>query len=194
MKLACARRVGYDVRAGSEVDAQPEPVWDAMFSAFASVAARRSLRTYCATRGFARAACTPNTLGGAFDFKSRPLTLSPPLHRAYRHLAQQPSQQPQSSQSSSTPSQAPTNSSQDAVAKTSSPGPELKTAQPVSADIRHLTPAEQRRKDWAIVKRLAVNIWPANDWNTKGRVLAGLGLLVAGKVCSWFCGAKQDND
>ena len=26
------------------------------------------------------------------------------------------------------------------------------------------------------------NVWPKNDWNTRGRVLFGLGLLVGGKV------------
>jgi ABC transporter ATM len=41
---------------------------------------------------------------------------------------------------------------------------------------------EQRRKDWVIIKRLLVHIWPPNDWGVKGRVLLGLGLLVVGKV------------
>lgn len=42
--------------------------------------------------------------------------------------------------------------------------------------------AEQRRRDWAIVRRLAVHIWPKNDWGTRGRVVLGVGLLVCGKV------------
>jgi hypothetical protein len=42
--------------------------------------------------------------------------------------------------------------------------------------------AEQRRRDWAIVRRLAVHIWPRNDWGTRGRVVLGVGLLVCGKV------------
>ena len=42
--------------------------------------------------------------------------------------------------------------------------------------------AEQRRRDWAIVRRLAVHIWPKNDWGTRGRVVLGVGLLVSGKV------------
>ncbi|KAI9431073.1 P-loop containing nucleoside triphosphate hydrolase protein [Lactarius indigo] len=42
--------------------------------------------------------------------------------------------------------------------------------------------AEQRRRDWAIVRRLAVHIWPKNDWGTRGRVVLGVGLLVGGKL------------
>jgi ABC transporter ATM len=42
--------------------------------------------------------------------------------------------------------------------------------------------AEQRRRDWAIVRRLAVHIWPKNDWGTRGRVVLGVGLLISGKV------------
>jgi hypothetical protein len=42
--------------------------------------------------------------------------------------------------------------------------------------------AEQRRRDWAIVRRLAVHIWPKDDWATRGRVVLGVGLLVCGKV------------
>ncbi|KAH9080663.1 P-loop containing nucleoside triphosphate hydrolase protein [Lactarius deliciosus] len=42
--------------------------------------------------------------------------------------------------------------------------------------------AVQRRRDWAIVRRLAVHIWPKNDWGTRGRVVLGVGLLVSGKL------------
>ncbi|KAI0028421.1 P-loop containing nucleoside triphosphate hydrolase protein [Vararia minispora EC-137] len=42
--------------------------------------------------------------------------------------------------------------------------------------------AEQRRRDWRIVRQLARHIWPRNDLGTKVRVVAGVGLLVAGKV------------
>ncbi|KAF9810015.1 hypothetical protein IEO21_07170 [Rhodonia placenta] len=46
----------------------------------------------------------------------------------------------------------------------------------------HVSQAEQRRKDWSIVKKLAENIWPKNDWSTRGRVILGLGLLITGKL------------
>jgi ABC transporter ATM len=41
---------------------------------------------------------------------------------------------------------------------------------------------EQRRKDWMIVKRLMSHVWPKDDWGTRGRVVLGFGLLIAGKV------------
>ncbi|KAI0081011.1 P-loop containing nucleoside triphosphate hydrolase protein [Panus rudis PR-1116 ss-1] len=54
-------------------------------------------------------------------------------------------------------------------------------AAPAKDDI-HISVAEQRRKDWAIIKRLAKHIWPRNDWNTKARVLLGFALLITGKL------------
>ncbi|KAL5504325.1 ATM1 [Sanghuangporus vaninii] len=56
-----------------------------------------------------------------------------------------------------------------------------KTAKDLRTE-RHLTNAEQRRKDWAIIKRLLVHIWPPGDWNVRSRVLLGFGLLIGGKV------------
>ncbi|KAL5525591.1 ATM1 [Sanghuangporus baumii] len=56
-----------------------------------------------------------------------------------------------------------------------------KTAQDLGAE-QHLTNAEQRRKDWAIIKRLLVHIWPPGDWNVRSRVLLGFALLISGKV------------
>ena len=57
----------------------------------------------------------------------------------------------------------------------------VKTAAELGAE-KDLSTTEQRQKDWAIIKRLMVNIWPPGDWGTKGRVLLGFGLLVSGKV------------
>jgi len=49
---------------------------------------------------------------------------------------------------------------------------------------------EQRRRDRRIVGQLIKHIWPKGDFGTKARVVAGVGLLVGGKVCrilhSWF--------
>ncbi|KAL5486205.1 ATM1 [Sanghuangporus weigelae] len=56
-----------------------------------------------------------------------------------------------------------------------------KTAQDLGSE-QHLTNAEQRRKDWAIIKRLLVHIWPPGDWNVRSRVLLGFALLISGKV------------
>jgi ABC transporter ATM len=44
------------------------------------------------------------------------------------------------------------------------------------------TRAEQRRTDWTIIKRLLTNVWPKNDWKTRGTVLFGFMLLVSAKV------------
>lgn len=42
--------------------------------------------------------------------------------------------------------------------------------------------AEQRKRDWSIISKLLVNIWPPGDYGTKARVVLGFGLLIAGKV------------
>ena len=51
-----------------------------------------------------------------------------------------------------------------------------------SEDAAHISISQQRRNDWAIIKRLSANLWPKDDWSTKARVVTGMGLLVAGKV------------
>ncbi|KZT00956.1 P-loop containing nucleoside triphosphate hydrolase protein [Laetiporus sulphureus 93-53] len=61
------------------------------------------------------------------------------------------------------------------------PGPAQKPQELVNEAV-DISLAEQRRKDWSIVKRLAENIWPKNDWSTRGRVLVGFGLLISGKL------------
>jgi hypothetical protein len=84
-----------------------------------------------------------------------PLPASPHHCRAFRHLAQQPNNTPQSTATGQ-----------------SSPPPSTVT----------VSNAEQRRRDWAIVRRLAVHMWPKDDWGTRGRVALGVGLLIGGKV------------
>jgi hypothetical protein len=73
------------------------------------------------------------------------------------------------------------------------PGPE-KVQTPPSATVKRpsvtkelyssdvVTAKEQRRNDWNIIRKLMVNVWPKNDWKTRGTVLLGFGLLVTGKV------------
>lgn len=41
---------------------------------------------------------------------------------------------------------------------------------------------ETRQRDWAIIKRLTLNLWPKNEWGIRSRVLVGLGLLFGAKV------------
>lgn len=74
------------------------------------------------------------------------------------------------------------------------PEPPNKVSPPVTApgkkppgsseDAAHISISQQRRNDWAIIKRLSANLWPKDDWSTKARVVTGMGLLVAGKVCA----------
>lgn len=47
----------------------------------------------------------------------------------------------------------------------------------------HPTRAEQRRSDWAIIKQLFANVWPKDDWRTRGTVVLGFVLLFSAKVC-----------
>ncbi|CAL1717355.1 unnamed protein product [Somion occarium] len=60
--------------------------------------------------------------------------------------------------------------------------PVKKPTKVLAGDGVHVPRAEQRRNDWNIIKRLAKHIWPENDWSTRGRVLAGFGLLISAKL------------
>ncbi|KAG5722776.1 hypothetical protein E4T56_gene7982 [Termitomyces sp. T112] len=64
--------------------------------------------------------------------------------------------------------------------KPDAPTPPKPTTGGTKSDIPTLK--EQRRIDWTILKRLLVNVWPQNDWKTRGTVLLGFGLLIGGKV------------
>lgn len=104
----------------------------------------------------------------------RPLFRSSSIfRREFRHLHQEPKPSSQSS---------PSSTSQNQVGKIprapSNPSP----PSPTPAE-RELSTSEQRRNDWAIIKRLLVHIWPRDDWGVRGRVMFGVGLLIAGKVC-----------
>ena len=106
---------------------------------------------------------------------SRLITRIPPHHntsltrtnaRLYQHLAQQP-------QKAESPPVSP-----------SGPPVQPKTprAQDLGGDAVHVTLSEQRKRDWNIVRKLAENLWPKDDWKTRGRVVLGFGLLISGKV------------
>ncbi|EGO24189.1 hypothetical protein SERLADRAFT_448963 [Serpula lacrymans var. lacrymans S7.9] len=51
-----------------------------------------------------------------------------------------------------------------------------------ATDSNDISQKEQRKRDWSIVKKLMENVWPKNDWSTRGRVILGFGLLISGKV------------
>jgi ATP-binding cassette subfamily B (MDR/TAP) protein 7 len=90
--------------------------------------------------------------------------------RVFRHLAQ-------NTEAPSTPTKVPVPPTEPRQATP------VVTEQPISRADEHPTAVEQRRRDWAIIKQLVPHIWPKHDWGTKGRVLVGLGFLIAGKVC-----------
>ncbi|KAI0761001.1 P-loop containing nucleoside triphosphate hydrolase protein [Trametes elegans] len=60
--------------------------------------------------------------------------------------------------------------------------PKPKPKQDLGGDAIHISQAEQRKRDWNIVRKLTQNLWPKDDWKTRGRVLLGFGLLVGGKL------------
>jgi ABC transporter ATM len=60
--------------------------------------------------------------------------------------------------------------------------PETKGTPP-KVETKEPSKKEQRRSDWVIIKRLMSNVWPKNDWRTRGTVLFGFVLLVSAKVC-----------
>ncbi|KZV62418.1 P-loop containing nucleoside triphosphate hydrolase protein [Peniophora sp. CONT] len=88
--------------------------------------------------------------------------------RAFQQLAQPPQSPPQKPTATSSPPAS-------ASAKPPASGQNLVPEENVSR-------AEQRKRDWRIIKQLMPHIWPKNDWGTKGRVVLGVGLLVGGKL------------
>ena len=94
-----------------------------------------------------------------------PRSVVPHPCRLFRHLAAQDAKS--APQSSATAAAAGVNES----------------PQPTPTPKAAVSNAEQRRRDWFIVRRLLVHIWPRDDWATRGRVVLGVGLLISGKVC-----------
>jgi hypothetical protein len=94
-----------------------------------------------------------------------PQSVAPHPWRFFRHLAAQDAKSPPQSSTSAAAAAGANESPQ--------PTPTLKAT---------ISNAEQRRRDWAIVRRLLVHIWPKDDWGTRGRVVLGVGLLISGKV------------
>ncbi|KIJ66850.1 hypothetical protein HYDPIDRAFT_85623 [Hydnomerulius pinastri MD-312] len=59
---------------------------------------------------------------------------------------------------------------------------QLSAAPKAPAESDHISAKEQRRNDWMIVRKLIGNVWPKDDWSTRGRVVLGFALLIGGKV------------
>jgi hypothetical protein len=92
-------------------------------------------------------------------------SVAPHPCRLFRHLAAQDAKSAPQSSSPAAP----------AAGVNESP-------QPTPTSKATISNAEQRRRDWSIVRRLFVHIWPKDDWATRGRVVLGVGLLICGKV------------
>ncbi|KAF8839642.1 P-loop containing nucleoside triphosphate hydrolase protein [Paxillus ammoniavirescens] len=58
--------------------------------------------------------------------------------------------------------------------------PDAAPSSPTVSD--RVSAEEQRRKDWMVVRKLIGNVWPKDDWSTRGRVVLGFALLIGGKV------------
>ena len=85
--------------------------------------------------------------------------------RRYQHLAKQ------QESATGTPPQTPQPSLAQAPPK-----------QDLGGEAVHISLAEQRRRDWSIIRKLVGNLWPKDDYKTRARVVLGFGLLVGGKV------------
>jgi ABC transporter ATM len=64
--------------------------------------------------------------------------------------------------------------------KTEKSQPEVKT-DPLLAE-QTMSNKEQRKADWAIIKDMSKYLWPKDDFGTKFRVGASVGLLIGAKV------------
>jgi len=67
-------------------------------------------------------------------------------------------------------------------ATTANPKPNKEGKEPSKEEIHLPTKAEQRRSDWTIIKQLLSNVWPKNDWHTRGTVLFGFVMLISAKA------------
>ncbi|KAG6809163.1 Iron-sulfur clusters transporter atm1, mitochondrial [Tricholoma furcatifolium] len=85
---------------------------------------------------------------------------------------------------SSSPIFTPRRAFQSLARKPDEPAPSPKSPAQGAGEAKSDIPTakEQRKTDLNIVKRLLVNVWPKNDWKTRGTVLLGFGLLIGGKI------------
>ena len=110
-----------------------------------------------------------------FPHHCPPLRLvTPHPRRLFRHLAAQDAK--------SAPQSSTTAANTAAAGGGGGGGGVNSTPQPTTTSKATVSNAEQRRRDWSIVRRLLVHIWPKDDWGTRGRVVLGVGLLICGKV------------
>lgn len=145
-----------------------------------------------------RAICTPRLAGAATSFSAASSArlgtrgfrlpgqcLSPPPHPRIELSLSLLSRLPSSALASSSRGfqhLAPKDTPAPAPSPLKTPQESKPPGNTVDNDAHEPTPVEQRRSDWSTIKRLMVNVWPRNDWKTRGIVLFGFALLVSGKV------------
>ncbi|KAL0574149.1 Iron-sulfur clusters transporter atm1, mitochondrial [Marasmius crinis-equi] len=69
--------------------------------------------------------------------------------------------------------------------KTQPSGPSKSNPSPPSdllSETAPLTQAQERRNNWTVIKQLLGNVWPKNDWKTRGTVVLGFVFLFGGKL------------
>lgn len=118
------------------------------------------------SRGW-RALAAPTSLRAC---RVHPLTSHRLVLRSFQHLAQ------------NSDKEAPKSTTQATQAAAPKPPPPPTPPKSTSDDAVHISLKQQRKNDWEIIKRLSGNLWPKDDWSTRGRVVVGMGFLVAGKV------------
>ncbi|PPQ75239.1 hypothetical protein CVT24_007670 [Panaeolus cyanescens] len=165
----------------------------ALYNLNGAKALARSNATTSSQRRMSTSSCSTSLLFHRVNGVSTPQYPSPfgLDRRTFKHLAgsaEEPKQtlgsqtttasSPASSPSSSS-APSPTSSPTPSSSPASSPTPKATSKPP---EDEHPTKAEQRRSDWAIIKKLIVNVWPKDDWKTRLTVLLGLALLVSAKV------------
>ncbi|KAF5389039.1 hypothetical protein D9757_004956 [Collybiopsis confluens] len=60
--------------------------------------------------------------------------------------------------------------------------PQPNPSGPNSLEPAQLTAAQERKSNWKIIRSLMSNVWPKNDWKTRGTVILGFAFLISGKV------------
>ncbi|KAF9260043.1 P-loop containing nucleoside triphosphate hydrolase protein [Marasmius fiardii PR-910] len=93
-----------------------------------------------------------------------------PVRRLYGHLSQQNPQEAgkkEEKPKEKTP-----------VPPNSNPPP----SSDILSEAAPLTQAQERRNNWNVIKRLMENVWPKNDWRTRGTVVLGFVFLFGGKL------------
>ncbi|KAG7089267.1 Iron-sulfur clusters transporter atm1, mitochondrial [Marasmius oreades] len=62
------------------------------------------------------------------------------------------------------------------------PNSKSSTSGDILSEVAPPTLSQERRNNWIVIKRLMENVWPKNDWKTRGTVVMGFVFLFGGKL------------